>query len=72
METRIHRIPDSGHPLTEEFAEVLYVRTPPDQWPEGMRRTAVWEREPPEVREAFRERARRFMDGDMSVGPWVD
>lgn len=71
METRIHRIPDSGHPLAEEFAEVLYVRTPADRWPEGMRRSGVWEREPAEVREAFRERARRFMMGDMGVGPWV-
>lgn len=68
--TRYQRIPDSGHPVTEEFAEVLYVRTPAHLWPEGMRRTSVWEQEPLEVREAFRERARRFMAGDMGVAPW--
>lgn len=71
MLTRYQQIPDSGHPLTEDFAEQLYVRTPPHLWPEGMRRSGVWENEPVEVREAFRERARRWMAGDLSVGPWV-
>lgn len=65
------RIPDAGHPLVEQFAETLYVRTPEANWPAPFTgRTGVWEREPAELRTAFRDRARRFMAGDMSVAPW--
>jgi hypothetical protein len=66
------RISDADHPTTEEFAERLYVLTPADKWPEPFTgRTGVWEREPTAVRVAFRDRARRFMAGDLSIAPWV-
>ena len=69
--SRYDRIPDAGDHLTERFAEDLYVRTPVDRWPEGFTgRTGVWERESPELRAAFRQRAQRFMAGDLSVAPW--
>lgn len=66
------RIPDAGHPLVEQFAEHMYCTTPEANWPAPFTgRTGVWEREPPELRTAFRDRARRFMAGDLSVAPWA-
>jgi len=66
------RIPDAGHPLVEQFAEHMYVTTPVERWPEPWKgRSGVWEREPAALREAFRDRARRFMAGDLSVAPWL-
>ncbi len=63
---------DMQHPLTDEFAEALYHRTAFDQVHElaGYKRTPPWETDQPFVREVFRERARRFMAGDLSVEAW--
>jgi len=69
---RYQRLADSGHPLTEAFAEQLYVRTPQQLRPDCMQRLGtVWEHETPERREAWRDRARRFMAGDLSLAPWA-
>lgn len=65
------RIPDADHPITKDFAEQLYVLTPPNRWPEPFAgRSGVWERELPELRVAFRARANRFLAGDLSVASW--
>lgn len=63
LEPIYSRLPDFGHPLTERFAMDLHL-----QDVSGARR-GVWEKEPVEVREYFRDRARRLMSGDLSVVP---
>ena len=65
---------DMQHPLTDQFASELYVRTPIDQVPElaafvGQTRQ-VCENADPLIRQCFRDRARRFMAGDLSVEAW--
>ena len=65
------RLPDYGHPLTERFAFDLFYHTPfhtIPELPKGAERE-TWEKQPVEVRELFRERARRLMRGDLSVIP---
>lgn len=61
-----------SHPLTEAFAQDLYIRTPVAAWPTALpARSEVWERAPHATRAVFRERARRFIAGDLSVAPWA-
>ena len=66
--------PDMQHPLTDQFACDLYLGTPLQYVAElghlAGRPLEPWETAPPELREAFRERARRLLAGDQSVEPW--
>lgn len=66
------RVPDAGHPITENFAIEMHSTYPREAWPAGLgdQPSQPWERDRPEVREAFRDLARRFMAGDESVAPW--
>lgn len=62
------------NPFTDQIAAQLYILTPRaavtellaiDTPPGGH-----WENIDPRVREIFRARARRFLQGDLSVEPW--
>jgi len=63
---------DAGHPVLEQLAFDLHVRTRRVLWPEEYRdQHGSWEVVSPELREWFRDRARQFAAGDMRVAPWV-
>ncbi len=65
---------DMTNPITDEHAARMYVLTPREAVPEvhrhygGLR--AMWENAHPDVRECFRARARRSLQGDDSFAPW--
>lgn len=56
------RVDDATDILTENQASALYTRS-------GMA-GGTWEQLSPKEREGWREKARRFEAGDMSVMPW--
>lgn len=65
------KVPDEGHPFTERTARQMFAAMPPGALPELAIVLGTWEVQSVEVREVFRDRARRFMAGDLSVAPWM-
>ena len=67
------RAPDADgiHPVIEQFAADLYLRTSNTHWPVELRGDqGAWRHISPELRAWFRDRARSFAAGDMRVAPW--
>jgi hypothetical protein len=66
--------PDMTNPITDLHAAQMYELTPPEAVPGLSQRQRgpmdVWERTTPEVRDIFRARARRALQGDDSFAPW--
>lgn len=71
MEIRGSHADDMTNPITDACARDLAGRTPESELPFTVPYGVRWKEATPEYRDFFRERARRFLAGDMSVLPWT-